>query len=77
MVGGQEVPSGFPPVRDPHCQQSMYDSQMAYFVDCIRQGRPPVPGGLEGWINMRVVDAAYESARTGEVVCLSPARLWG
>ncbi|MCS7177785.1 MAG: Gfo/Idh/MocA family oxidoreductase [Anaerolineae bacterium] len=70
VLGGEEVPSGFLPVRDPHCPQSLYDDQMAYFVDCIRQGRPPVPGGVEGWINMRVVDAAYESARRGEVVHL-------
>jgi predicted dehydrogenase len=41
---------------------------MAYFVACIRDQKAPVPGGLEGWVNMRVVDAAYESARTGKVV---------
>jgi len=68
VVGGQEVSSGFPPVRDPHCPQSMYDDQMAYFVDCIRQGRRPVPGGAEGLLNMKVVDAAYQSSQTGEVV---------
>jgi predicted dehydrogenase len=69
-VGGayDAVDSGFPPLRDPHCPQSMYDAQMAYFVNCIRESRMPVPGGGEGWINMRVVDAAYESARTGRVV---------
>lgn len=70
VVGGQEMPSGFPPVRDPHCPQSMYDDQMAYFVDCIRQGRAPVPGGLEGWVNMKFVDAAYQSSETGEVVTI-------
>jgi predicted dehydrogenase/arylsulfatase A-like enzyme len=64
----ERVDSGFPAVRDPHCPQSMYDDQMAYFVACIRSGRTPVPGGLEGWINMRVVDAAYESAHTGKAV---------
>ena len=62
------VDPGFPPVRDPHCQQSMYDDQMAYFVACIREGQTPKPGGLEGWVNMKVVDAAYESARTGKVI---------
>ena len=62
------VDPGFPPVRDPHCPQSMYDSQMAYFVACIREGQMPKPGGLEGWVNMKVVDAAYKSARTGKVI---------
>ena len=54
--------------RDPHAPQGLYDSQMAYFFDCIRNNRTPNPGGLEGWLNMKVVDAAYESARTGGVV---------
>ena len=61
---------GFPHPREPHCAQSMYDAQMAYFAACVRSGRPPTPGGVEGWINMRIVDAAYESARTGHVVRL-------
>ncbi len=64
----EEVDPGFPPVRDPHCAQSMYDAQMAYFVDCINKGRTPIPGGMEGWTNVKIVDAAYESARTGEVI---------
>ncbi len=69
-VAWERIDPGFPPVRDPHCQQSMYDAQMTYFVECIRSDQTPRPGGLEGWINMRVVDAAYESARTGRVVKL-------
>lgn len=50
----------------------MYDAQMAYFVDCIRQGRKPVPGGSEGLVNMQIVDAAYESSRTGRAVDVKP-----
>ena len=64
----ERIDAGFPAVRDPHCPQSMYDDQMAHFVACIRSGRTPRPGGVEGWINMRIVDAAYESARTGKAV---------
>ncbi len=66
----EHVESGLPFPRAEHCAQEMYDRQMAYFIDCIRQGRQPVPGGQEGWINMRIVDAAYESARTHRVVTL-------
>ncbi len=65
-----QIDPGFPPVRDPHCSQTMYDAQMAYFVDCINDNRTPNPGGLEGWTNVRIVDAAYESARTGKVMTL-------
>lgn len=64
------VDAGFPPVREPHCPQSMYDTQLAYFLDCIRTGRQPSPGGAEGLVNMRLVDAAYRSAESGQVVKL-------
>ncbi|GIK36356.1 MAG: oxidoreductase [Chloroflexota bacterium] len=66
----EQVDPGFPSVRDPHCPQSMYDTQMAYFLECIRTGRAPSPGAAEGLLNIRVVDAAYRSAETGEVVKL-------
>ena len=66
----ERVESGFPAARDPHCPQSMYDTQLAYFVDCIAQDRTPIPGGREGWINMKILDAAYESSRTKKVVDL-------
>jgi predicted dehydrogenase len=66
----ERVDPGFPAVRDPHCPQVMYDDQMAYFVYCLRNARTPKPGGMEGLINVRIVDAAYQSARTGEVVDL-------
>ena len=64
------VESGFPATRDPHCPQIMYDTQLAYFIACIQQNKNPIPGGLEGWINMKIVDAAYESSRTGKVIKL-------
>lgn len=62
------VDSGLRYPRSEHCPQSLYDDQLRYFVECIRAKRKPVPGGMEGLINMKVVDAAYESARTGKVV---------
>ncbi len=59
---------GFPQVREPHCLQSMYDAQMAYFVECITTGGKPVPGGAEGLVNIKIVDAAYQSSRSDQVV---------
>ena len=58
----------FPP--GDHAPQDMYNRQMACFLDCIQTGTVPVPGALEGWINMRITDAAYQSSRTGQVVVL-------
>ena len=63
-----EVEGGFPFPRAVHCPQTMYDRQMVYFIECIRENKAPVPGGLEGLINMKVVDAAYKSSKTGKVV---------
>jgi predicted dehydrogenase len=63
-----EIDPGFKFPRDEHCPQSLYDNQLRYFIECIQKKQTPVPGGLEGLINMKVVDAAYESARIGQVV---------
>jgi predicted dehydrogenase len=62
------IDSGFEFPRQEHCPQSLYDTQLNYFIKCIEKNQKPVPGGLEGLTNMKVVDAAYESSRTGKVV---------
>jgi predicted dehydrogenase len=62
------IESGFEFPRKEHCPQSLYDTQMAYFIECIRMNKTPVPGGMEGWMNMKVVDAAYLSSKTGKAV---------
>jgi predicted dehydrogenase len=58
------------PARTEHCPQEMYDAQMAYFIDCIQSGQMPSPGAAEGVVNARIIDAAYESARTGAAVMI-------
>ncbi len=55
-------------VKEAHYSQRMYTDQLKYFVECVERNQTPVPGGREGWTNMKVVDAAYESSRTGRVV---------
>jgi len=62
------IDSGFEFPRQEHCPQSLYDAQLKYFMECIEKNQTPVPGGLEGLMNMKVVDAAYESSHTGKVV---------
>lgn len=54
--------------REEHCDQKIYDAQMEDFVACIRERRNPVPGIEEGLAVMQIVDAAYQSAASGEVV---------
>jgi predicted dehydrogenase len=62
--------SGFEFPRQEHCPQSMYDAQMAYFIDSIRKNKTPQPGASEGMTNMKIVDAAYKSSKTGKVVTI-------
>ena len=64
----EEIDSGFGFPRKKHAPQSLYDAQLKYFVGCIEKNQTPNPGALEGLMNMMVVDAAYESSRTGNVV---------
>jgi predicted dehydrogenase len=72
----EEVDPGFAYPREDHAPQSMYDAQMAHFIDSIRSQKQPVPGGEEGLANMLVVDAAYRSARSGEVVHVPTRAEW-
>lgn len=65
----QEDP-GFVHPRINHMPQSLYNDQMAYFIHCIRNHINPNPGANEGWTNMKVIDAAYQSAKTNSVVVL-------
>jgi predicted dehydrogenase len=56
------------PAREQQVDYPMFQKQLEYFVDCVRSGRQPQPGGREGLIAMKVVDAVYESARSGKSV---------
>jgi predicted dehydrogenase len=67
-TGGYARIFGFtePPTPDyEHCPQSMYTAQMAEFVAALHEGRPPLPGGADGRVVMRVVEDAYRSAGVG------------
>jgi predicted dehydrogenase len=69
--GGTEVhDQSYQASGDVHASQAMYDTQMKYFFECISEDRTPVPGGKEGLANMKVIDAAYQSSKTGKVVTL-------
>ena len=59
------------PVREDHCDQVIYTKQMKYFVECIKTRQQPSPGIIEGQIVLDIVDAAYKSSQTGEVVNFS------
>ncbi len=41
-----------------------------HFLECIREGKQPITSALSGYTNNRILDAIYESSRTGSEVKL-------
>jgi predicted dehydrogenase len=49
--------------------------ELIYFSECIRQNKQPEPGGLEGLIDVQIVEALYRSAAHHKPIPLSlPAK---
>jgi glucose-fructose oxidoreductase len=46
--------------------------EVLYFSECVLTGRRPEPDGWEGLADVRVIEALYESAKTGGAVALGP-----
>jgi predicted dehydrogenase len=59
------------PARKQQCDLPMYQAQMDYFLDCILNDRDPVPGGEDGLWAIRVLEAAYRSAASGQSVSIA------
>ncbi|WP_158855114.1 D-xylose 1-dehydrogenase Gfo6 [Halorhabdus sp. CUG00001] len=49
------------------------EEEFAYFADCLLSGREPYPDGEHGLVDMRAIEAIYESAQTGETVRIENA----
>jgi predicted dehydrogenase len=56
------------PAREEHCDQHLFDGQMAELVAAINESRDPVPGAGHGLAVLRICDAAYRSAREDRVI---------
>lgn len=50
--------------------RDMFEAEMAHFVDCILNGTPCMAPAEDGVTIMKILDAIYESARTGHEVML-------
>lgn len=48
----------------------MFDAEMAHFVDCVLNGTPCKAPAEDGVVIMKILEAIYESARTGHEVLL-------
>jgi predicted dehydrogenase len=69
---GEDMQETIPqmPERKEHCDQAMYARQMKHFIDCILTRSEPVSDMTQAQVALEIIDAAYESARTGQVVKL-------
>lgn len=47
-----------------------FASEIVYFSDCVLTGKDPEPSGVEGLADVRIVQAIYQSAQTGQPVQL-------
>ncbi|MHA6483004.1 Gfo/Idh/MocA family protein [Paenibacillus sp. strain BS8-2] len=47
------------------------DLMTNHFIECIREGKEPITSALSGYTNNRILDAIYESSRTGNEVKLN------
>lgn len=59
-------------VRKRTGKRDQFAPQLLHFSDCVLHDRMPEPSGLEGLQDVRIVEAIYESARTGRVVRIPP-----
>jgi glucose-fructose oxidoreductase len=53
-------------------KRDQFAAELLYFSDCILENREPEPSAEEGAWDLRIIDALYESARTGEPIALRP-----
>jgi predicted dehydrogenase len=51
-----------------------FAAELIYFSNCILEGHAPEPSGEEGLADIRIINAIYESARTGSLIPIEPIR---
>jgi len=53
-------------------KRDQFAPELLYFSDCILEDREPEPSGEEGLQDVRIVQALYQSARSGKPVSIPP-----
>ena len=67
---GHELTIGDRTRRKTFPKRDQFAAELAYFSSCILKDKDPEPSGYEGLLDVRVVQAIYESIRTGRSVRL-------
>jgi predicted dehydrogenase len=62
------------PKKQAFAKRDHFAAQLLYFSDCVLNGIEPEPSGWEGLADVRIVEALYRSAATGQPVKVEPVR---
>jgi predicted dehydrogenase len=54
-------------------KRDQFAAELIYFSDCILKDKDPEPSGYEGLLDVRVIQAIYESIRTKRAIVIAPA----
>jgi glucose-fructose oxidoreductase len=49
-------------------KRDQFAPELIYFSDCVLRDRTPEPSGEEGMQDVRIIEALYESARSGKAI---------
>lgn len=52
-------------------KSDQFASELHYFTDCIKNNRDPEPSALEGFADVRIIEAILKSMRTGKSIRLN------
>lgn len=66
-----EVTTGGKTKKRSFAKRDQFAPELLHFSDCILKGRKPEPSGLEGLIDVRIIEALYRSAKRGRPVRLN------
>jgi predicted dehydrogenase len=61
--------------RETVPKHDQFGAEISYFSDCILEDREPEPSGREGLADLRIVEAALASMRTGRSVAITPSEV--
>jgi glucose-fructose oxidoreductase len=53
-------------------KRDQFAAELTYFSNCIRRNKEPEPSGIEGLADVRIVQAVYQSVRTGKNTEIQP-----
>jgi hypothetical protein len=58
--------------RRSFAKRDQFAAELTYFARCIQKGEEPEPNGQEGLLDVRIIEALYQSAIRGSAVKLAP-----